>query len=330
MIARARLSAVAIPCTDRPRTGAAPPGSGSSGPAAGTALLGDTSMRQWHFLQFSLHPQHLEPASAIVAGLGTRGIHQQPLKSGEVLLKAYFDPSSDIGRVCRDFQELCREADVPLSGCATGIEAEKDWLKEWRRRLKPFPVGARWWISPGRDSSRAAVQNRIPIWLEPQMAFGSGTHESTQLCLEVLETLSLTGKSVLDIGTGSGILAVAAAKLGAESVLACDIDPVAVQVAESNFSRNRVDHRIHLFTGGVEVLGGSRFDLILANLEGILIREKLNDFGQHLKPEGRIVLSGLLGEDATHICRSASVRAMPLTLLQDLAKGEWRCLVFCL
>ncbi len=287
-------------------------------------------MRQWYFLQFSLHPRHLESASTVVAEIGTRGIHEQPLKSGEVLLKAYFDPSTDISRVRRDFQALCRESAVPLAGCAIGIEAEKDWLREWRQRLKPFPVGARWWINPGAGPSPAAVQNRIPIWLEPQMAFGSGTHESTQLCLEVLETLPLTGTTVLDIGTGSGILAIAAAKLGAECILACDIDPVAVQVAKSNFSRNRVDQPIRLFTGEVEALGRRGFDVILANLEGNLIDQKLKHFGQHLKPEGRLVLSGLLGRDAIRIRRSARIRNLPLTLLEDLAKGEWRCLVFCL
>ncbi len=287
-------------------------------------------MRQWHFLQVSLLPQHLESASAIVAEMGTRGIHEQSLKSGEVLLKAYFDPSTNISRIRRHFQTQCREAAVPLAGCTTGIEAERDWLKEWRRRVKPFPVGARWWINPGRNLSQATFQNRIPIWLEPQMAFGSGTHESTQLCLEVLETLVLTGRTVLDIGTGSGILAIAAAKLGAESILACDIDPVAVQVAKSNFRRNRVDQRIRLFTGEADALGGRGFDLILANLEGDLIGQKLKGFGQHLKPGGRLVLSGLLGRDAARIRRSARTRDLSLTLLEDLAKGEWRCLVFCL
>lgn len=284
-------------------------------------------MRQWNFLQFSLHPQHLESASAIVAEMGTQGIHEQPLESDGVLLKVYFDSSGDIGRMSSDFQARCREAGVALAGCATGIEQENDWLREWRRRLKPFPVGARLWIGPGRRVLETAVQDRIPIWLEPQMAFGTGTHESTQLCLEVLETLPLTGRTVLDIGTGSGILAIASAKLGADSVLACDIDPVAIQVAESNCRRNRVHHRVRLFTGEVEALAGSEFDVILANLEGNLIRQKLNDFGRHLKPEGRLILSGLLGLDATRICRSPSVRALPITFLQDLAKGEWRCLV---
>lgn len=285
-------------------------------------------MRQWNYLQFSLHPRHLEAISAIIAEMGTRGVHEQPLQSGRVLLRAYFDRSSDIGRVHSDFQVRCREAAVPLAGWATGIEEEKDWLKEWRRSLKPFPVGARFWIIPGRQLSGTAVQDRISMWLEPQMAFGTGAHESTQLCLEVLEKLPLTGRTVLDIGTGSGILAIAAAKLGAESVLACDIDPVALQVARANCRRNRVDRRIRLFTGEVEALSGSRFDVILANLDGKLIRQKLNDFGQRLDPRGRLILSGLLQRDATGICRSQIVRDLPMTLLQDVAKGEWRCLVF--
>ena len=285
-------------------------------------------MPQWNYLQFSLHPRHLESISAIIAEMGTRGIHEQPLQSGRVLLRAYFDPSSDIGRVHSDFQVRCQAAAVPLSGCATGIEQERDWLKEWRRSLKPFPVGARFRIIPGRQVAGSADRDRIPLWLEPRMAFGTGTHESTQLCLEVLESLALTGRTVLDIGTGSGILAIASAKLGAESVLACDIDPVALQVARANCRRNRVDRRVRLFTGEVEALCGSRFDVVLANLEGNLIRRKLNDFGQRLNPRGRLVLSGLLERDATDLCRAASVRGVSLTLLQDLAKGEWRCLVF--
>ena len=286
------------------------------------------SKRRWNFLQFSLHPRHLESVSAIVAGMGTRGIHEQPLNSGAVILKAYFDRSGDIGRLHSEFRVRCREAAVTLAGSSTGIEEERDWLKEWRRRLKPFPVGARLWISPGRHLSETAVQDRVPIWLEPRMAFGTGTHESTQLCLEVLETLPLNGRTVLDIGTGSGILSIASAKLGAASVLACDIDPVAIEVAETNCRRNRVHHRIHLFTGPLEALAPTGFDVILANLEGNLIQRKLNDFAQHLKPGARLVLSGLLARDAARICRWASVQALPLTLLQDLAKAEWRCLVF--
>ncbi len=285
-------------------------------------------MRQWNYLQFSLHPRHVEAASAIVAEMGTRGLHEQPLKSGGVLLKAYFDASSDIGRVHSDFESRCRDSAVPVAGCAAGIEEERDWLKEWRRNLNPFPVGARFWIDPGRQVSGTSVQDRICMWLEPQMAFGTGTHESTQLCLEVLERLPLTGRTVLDIGTGSGILAIASAKLGAADVLACDIDPVAIQVARSNCCRNRVDQRIRLFTGEVEALAGSGFDVILANLEGSLIQQKLNAFVQHLHPQGSLVLSGLLERDTTGIFRSGIVRDLPLTLSQDVAKGEWRCLVF--
>ena len=110
--------------------------------------------------------------------------------------------------------------------------------------------------------------------------------------------------------------------------MACDIDPVAIQVAEANCRLNRVAHRVRLFAGEVEAIAGSRFDVILANLEGNLIRQKLKGFSQYLEPEGRLILSGLLWRDATRLCRPASVRALPLALLQDFGKGEWRCLVF--
>jgi ribosomal protein L11 methyltransferase len=285
-------------------------------------------MRQWNYLQCSLHPRHLESISAIIFELGTQGIQEQPLNSREVVLKAYFDPSSDMGRVHSDFQARCQEVAVPLADCATGIEQEHDWLKEWRRNLRPFPVGDRFWIIPGPQVPGAAAQDRIPMWLEPQMAFGTGTHESTQLCLEALERLPLNGRTVLDIGTGSGILAIASAKLGADSVLGCDIDPEAIQVARANCCRNQVDQRIRLFAGEVETLSRRGFDVVLANLEFNLIRQKLKDFSQLLNPRGCLILSGLLERDACGMGQSPDVRLLRLTQLQDLAKGEWRCLVF--
>ena len=160
------------------------------------------------------------------------------------------------------------------------------------------------------------------------MAFGTGTHESTQLCLEVLETLPLTGRSVLDIGTGSGILAIASAKLGAATCPGLRYRSGGHPGGPGQLFPQSGDRRIRLFTGEVEALSDRGYDVILANLEGKLIREKLADFGQRLNPQGHLVLSGLLQPDAADLCRSASVQALPLALLQDLAKGEWRCLVF--
>ena len=285
-------------------------------------------MRKWNFLQFSIKSDHLELGSAIVGEMGTQGIHEQPLTTGWVLLKAYFDPSDDINELSRILQLRCREVNVSLVGCVTGVEHEKDWLKKWRLSLKAFAVGGRFWISPQRNLTQSIAQDRIPIWIEPQMAFGAGTHETTQLCLEILEKLNLTGKTVLDIGTGSGILAIASAKLGADSVLACDIDSVAIQIAGVNCQRNYVSHQIRLLQGEMCSLAGKPFEVILANLDGNLIKRQLKNFGKHLKPGGQLILSGLLGPDTEGIRRLAKFLALPLTLLQELAKGEWRCLVF--
>lgn len=285
-------------------------------------------MRKWNFLQFSIQFDDLELGSAIIAEMGTQGIHEQTLKTGWLSLKAYFNPADDINEISRSFQLRCQEVNVSLFDCVTGVEHEKDWLKKWRLALNPFSVGDRFWISPRQIFSQSIVQDRIPIWIEPQMAFGAGTHETTQLCLESLEKLALSGKTVLDVGTGSGILAIASAKLGADTVLACDIDPVAIKIAGVNCHRNYVSHQIQLLQGEICSLASKPFEVILANLDGNLIKRQLKTFGQHLQPGGQLILSGLLQPDAELIRQLAKFLSLPLTLLQDLGKGEWRSLVF--
>ncbi len=284
-------------------------------------------MRRWNYLQVALHPQDLELASAVAAAMGTRGIEEQSLRSGQILLKAYFDPSQDIQKIGRDFESQCRGAAVSLLSCSAKVEKEKDWLRKWRRDLKPFVVGDRFLISPRRHFPNPGSQDRIFIWLEPRMAFGTGTHETTQLCLEALEELSLTGKKVLDIGTGSGILAIACAKMGAGSILACDIDPIAIQAAHTNCRRNKVDHRVDLIGGDVDAIDKSPFDVILANLNFGVIRQKLSAFGRRLKPDGQLILSGILQEEATRRCELEGGRPLALKVLKHRRKGDWCCLV---
>ena len=131
-------------------------------------------MRQWNYLQVSLHLQDLELASALAAAMGTQGIEEQSLRSGQILLKAYFGPSQDIQKISRDFESQCRAASVSLLSCSVKVEKEKDWLSKWRRGLKPFVVGDRFLISPRRHFSNSGSQDRIFIWLEPRMAFWNG------------------------------------------------------------------------------------------------------------------------------------------------------------
>lgn len=283
------------------------------------------SNRHWYCLQFRLYPHHLDLASVIVAEMGTQGIEEYSLESGQVQLKAYFEPTQDLRRLANHFKLQCQRAAISLSHYSVKVEREKDWLRKWRQYLKPFLVGKRFLIHPNQCRQNLKHKGRISIWLEPRMAFGTGTHETTQLCLEAIEELRFPGKSVLDVGTGSGILAIACAKLGASQVIACDIDSNAIKIADINCRRNQIDSKVSLILGGIESIKRKRFDLILANLDGKLFRQNLLSFGCYLKPNGLMIISGMLRQECIEICQQHETQT--LRIFGRRNKGEWSCLV---
>ncbi|MEJ2190012.1 MAG: 50S ribosomal protein L11 methyltransferase [Acidobacteriota bacterium] len=143
--------------------------------------------------------------------------------------------------------------------------AAEDWLAGYRRCSRPFPVGDLWWIDPHPESPTRPPRGRQGLVIEPRMAFGSGSHESTKLVLEALETLDLAGADVLDVGTGSGVLAVAAEKLGARTVVALDIDADAVFVARQTAGQQvppsmaqHGRHPVHPSLGRTQTVAGPR------------------------------------------------------------------------
>jgi len=257
--------------------------------------------------------------------MGTQGIEEYSLESGQVQLKAYFEPTQDLKKLANHFKLQCQRAAISLFHYSAKVEREKDWLKKWRQDLKPFVVGKRFRIYPDQCLQTLKDKGRISIWLEPGMAFGTGTHETTQLCLEAIEGLRLPGKSVLDVGTGSGILAIACAKLGAAHVIACDIDSNAIKTAYINCQRNQIDSKISLILSSIESIERKQFDLILANLDGKLIRRQLVSFGRYLKPNGLMIISGMLKQECIQICQQH--RTQTLRILRRRSKGEWCCLV---
>jgi ribosomal protein L11 methyltransferase len=172
---------------------------------------------------------------------------------------------------------------------------ERDWVRAWMDNFHPMRFGRRLWICPTHcDPPEPAAVN---IRLDPGLAFGTGTHPTTALCLDWLDGADLAGKSVLDYGCGSGILAIAAAKLGAKRVWAVDIDPQALLASDDNASENEVEDRIELFHPA-ELPTSLRVDVLLANiLAGVLVR-LAPEFGQRVKPGGRLALSGILEQHA--------------------------------
>ncbi len=188
-------------------------------------------------------------------------------------------------------------------------EAVVQWDEEWKKNLTPVEVGdALVVLAPWHKYQGA----RIKIVIEPGMAFGTGHHATTRLCLEEIERLARSGcRSLLDLGTGSGILAVAARKLGIEDVVAIDIDPVAVDVARENAVRNGTADICFSFKTVDCIRRG--FDAVVANLTLKTIRVLFDEIVRLCNAEGVIVLSGILSEQEEEITG----------LLSDAAVGEW-------
>lgn len=206
-----------------------------------------------------------------------------------------------------------------------GGVAEEDWLAEYRVLAQPFAVGERWWIDPHPDLPTPAPERRTRLALEPRAAFGSGSHESTRLILLELEGRDLDGVSVLDLGTGSGVLAMAAWTLGAREVIAVDNDPGAVWVAAQILRQQDRKIRPRLVVGSASCLGDHRFDLVLCNMLPEYFVPMLGDIAGAVDDSGEVVLSGILGVQEPALRRQ--VEDHGLAVLRERFDGEWLAMV---
>ena len=162
------------------------------------------------------------------------------------------------------------------------VVEDRDWSEEWKKSYGSFPIGRSFFLIPSwMDSS--CPDDRLPIRIDPGQAFGTGTHETTQLTIEALERWVEPQHVVLDVGAGSGILAMAARMLGAKEVIACDIDPIAVHVALANIERNR-EPEVWTFCGSVDALANDSIDLLLGNLTAEVIIALFTGVPAHFAP----------------------------------------------
>ena len=166
--------------------------------------------------------------------------------------------------------------------------------------------------------------NEVVLDLVPGLAFGTGQHQSTRLCLSLLAELIEGGERVLDVGTGSGILAVAAAKLGAASVVATDIDPLAVDAARQTVRQNQLAKSVKVREGSIPE--GERFDLVVANLTADLLQYLAGDLSRALNPDGRLIASGLIGTRQAEVV--SAFDDCGLRLEADRSEDEWLALTF--
>ena len=184
---------------------------------------------------------------------------------------------------------------------------EEDWREAWKQHFKPLRVG-RVLIVPAWIERVETRPSDVVVRLEPGMAFGTGLHPSTRLALRLLQQFVLPEQRVLDVGTGSGILAIAAARLGAREVLATDIDPLAVQAARENVHRNAVAPRVHVHEGSLPA-DVPPFDLVVVNILHHVILNLLDQgLWEQVRPGGCLILSGIVLPHETEILLAVSAR----------------------
>ncbi|HXE98392.1 MAG TPA: 50S ribosomal protein L11 methyltransferase [Dongiaceae bacterium] len=254
--------------------------------------------------------------------------------SVRVVIKAYVpagdDPASRMHELEAFLLELSRRHPAAFFAppALTPVNSE-DWSSSWKVHFKPLRVGKRILIVPTWEES-AQLPGDLVIRIDPGMAFGTGGHETTRLCLELLESVMESGPllgapSLLDLGTGSGILAMAAALLGAGRILALDIDPDAVEVARENLALNDMTDQVECGTEPLESLT-ERFDIILANI----LAEELVRLAPHLAdrvlPGGSLILSGILAEKEQLVRQGFD--AQPLKYCRTVCAGEWVAMLY--
>jgi ribosomal protein L11 methyltransferase len=204
---------------------------------------------------------------------------------------------------------------------------EQDWSTQWQKLFSTCRIGRRMVIKPTWEQY-ARRPDDVVIAMDPGMAFGTGTHPTTRMCLEVIEDLVSRSappiRSMLDIGTGSGILSIAAAKLGIERIVGIDTDPVAVSTAGKNAAANGVAHRVEICDCPLERIRG-HFDLIAANILSETLLQLRTDLRRRLGGRGILILSGILADDAHRL--ETAFSSKKYRLLDSAIQGEWACLV---
>jgi len=263
-------------------------------------------------------------------------VEDSPIKT----VKAYFPADAELeGKVAEIAAFLAATgpefADFVFRQPTVTYLREEDWANNWKEHFKPSRIGTRLVIKPTWEEYTAG-EGEIIIELDPGMAFGTGTHPTTRLCLESLERIyfreppyDTDGLSVpadvLDVGTGSGVLAIAAVKMGARRVLGIDIDPAAVEVARQNLAQNLVDLSARVTSEPLANITGT-FDVVLANI----LAEDLVRLGPELvgklREGGVLVLSGILSEKEELVTSGFS--PFPLTLVEVTRSAEWSCIAY--
>ena len=281
----------------------------------------------WQELSISVPPEYVEPISYLFGRYG-KGLSTELDGKGRVLLRTYLTSGSR--------QRLARiEVGVRLVAAVEPIDSlqirdlpeDEDWQNSWKSHFRILRIGQRLVIKPTWLELEPGPDD-IVIELDPGIAFGTGYHPTTATCLQALEQHITSGMKVLDLGTGSGILTIAAIKLGAGQVTALDIDSQAVTAARRNFRRCVISKQVTLGQGSVPhaTAGPKQFDLAVANISARSVVDRCPFILAALKPAGLFIASGLLETQKEEV--ASAVEPLGFTLVSEWPEEEWATLLY--
>lgn len=280
----------------------------------------------WLAVDISTAPEALEALTNFLFELGSAGCQEQVDK-----VTAFFSGEfvqDDLDRRVRNYLKGLSEVTTP--GTWT-IEwrtiPDRDWNAEWKKHFKPEVISRRFTVKPTWEELAEAKTDFV-LEIDPKQAFGTGAHATTALMLQLLENQAVTGKDVLDVGTGTGILALAAYKLGAARIAAIDIDSIAIATAEENAVQNiGLSHDISFHAGMLQNLPEiGYFDIILANITRRVLLEQLASFEHHSKEHCRLMFSGILAEELNQVNTALQQHGV-FKIEREIYRDEWLALL---
>jgi ribosomal protein L11 methyltransferase len=282
-------------------------------------------MKVWHAVELEILRVAEQTVSAHLWIAGTNGIEFSDGEPDKLVLRAYFDSLQDENALRDQLVAALRAAGIAstaLRSMKALTVADEDWLSEWKKGYSPVAIGKRLLVAPSWRIDEIADPDRVVVQIDPGMAFGTGTHETTRGCLEMLDT-HWKGGTLLDVGTGTGILAIAAMKLAPDSsrIVGFDIDTEAIEVAIENAAINGVGEGVVFEVNNLAAYEGQDFDAATANLTAGVLITLAPIFRGVVRPQGILIASGILVEQSDDVQKVFQLQGF--RTVEEKIDGEW-------